>query len=522
MRKTVSALAAALVLMSVAPEAADATATPQAAAASPSTSDHLGAGPTIAPEAGMGPGHADAPRSSARMSSQTVSGTAAQAAGFRTSGVRIYPLPAGSRPYEGQQVLPLGGTGVVDGQGVRMFRLKGDTRMFDHPAAQAQYALHNLDSYRATHNQTYLDRAVANAQRLVDRRVESGGGWFFPYEFTWSLYGTTTLTPPWYSAIAQGQALSAFVRLFEVTGDARWRTAADATFQSLDQQPVAGTPFATWVDGAHHLWLEEYPQPDIVSSEKVLNGHLFASFGLVDYWNLTHDARAALLFDGAVTTIQDTALNGFRHPGAASSYSLRHQHSHMRYHHTHVLQFRFIYQLTHRGAFVAFANTYRNDWPQTWSTSPGVLTRKLHRVFRVEGGVVTGSRVVRLKKNRRSVQMNSRVRVPRRGVMVRIASGRYAGWYAKEHYGRAWMARPTDVHLYAPRKVTVGFLPGTYVGHRYWSTGTRRSTRTLTFGKRTTSPSGQSAFIGGQPAFLFTSGSWAGYWVPLQSGMVYG
>jgi hypothetical protein len=522
MRRTASALAAALVLVAVPPGAAGATAPDSAVASPPTVSDDHGSGPTIAPEIGMGPGRASRPAPGARLALRTIAGTAAPATGFRTTGTQIFPLLVGSRPYEGEPVLPLGGTGVVDGQGVRMFRLKGDTRMFDHPAAQAAYALHNLDSYRTTHQQTYLDRAVANAQRLVDRRVESGGGWFFPYGFTWTFYGSTTLTPPWYSAIAQGQALSAFVRLFEATGDPRWRTAADATFHSLDQAPVAGAPFATWVDGAHHLWLEEYPQPDIVSSEKVLNGHLFASFGLVDYWNLTHDPRAALLFDGAVTTIQETALNGFRHPGAPSSYSLRHRQPQPRYHHTHVLQFRFLYELTHRGAFVAFANTFRNDWPQTWSTSPGVLTRKLHRVFRVERGVVTGSRVVRLKKNRRSVQMNSRVRVPRRGVMVRIASGRYAGWYAKEHYGRAWMARPTDVHLYAPRKVTVGFLPGTYVGHRYWSTGTRRSTRTLTFGKRTTSPSGQSAFIGGQPAFLFTSGSWAGYWVPLQSGMVYG
>jgi hypothetical protein len=40
------------------------------------------------------------------------------------------------------------------------------------------------------------------------------------------------LAPPWYSMMAQGQALSLFCRLSQLPGEERWLAAADATFGS--------------------------------------------------------------------------------------------------------------------------------------------------------------------------------------------------------------------------------------------------------------------------------------------------
>jgi hypothetical protein len=468
---------------------------------------------------GMGPGTASEPSHPAHVQRAATTATLPEESGYRASGVTIDPLPHGMRPYETSDPIPLAGFGIVDDAGVRMFRVPGDDRLWDHPAGQAQYVLANLNSYRLTHDTGYLDRALANARRLVDRRVESGDAWFYPYPFDWHLRDTTEVAP-WYSAIAQGQSLSAFVRLYEVTGDEQWRTAADATFNSLAQAPAPALPFVSWVDSVGHLWLEEYPQPDLVSSERVLNGHMFASFGVADYWALTHDPRAAAIFDGATTSVLQTALTEFRHVGAPSSYSLRHHRSHPAYHQTHVLQFRYLYQLTHLGAFIAFANAYRTDYPQPRVGGQGRLTRKVHRLYRVDRGAAVASRRIDLKK-KRFVRFDSRLSVPRHGTLVRISSGKFAGWYVKERYGRAWIGSPTDVHPYAPRKVTVGFRPGTYVGYRYSSSGKRIATRTLRVGVLTTAPSGRSAIVGGQSAFEFTSGTWSGYWVPLQSGMVF-
>lgn len=79
-----------------------------------------------------------------------------------------------------------------------------------------------------------------------------------PYGFAWD-----EMRPPWYSGMAQGLALSLFSRL-------GMREAADATYATL--------PTFTRPDG----WIEEYP-----GQSPILNGHIFAAFGLYDYWSLS-------------------------------------------------------------------------------------------------------------------------------------------------------------------------------------------------------------------------------------------
>ena len=142
-----------------------------------------------------------------------------------------------------------------------MFRFAGETKIWEHPVAQIQYGLINLNSYRLTKNRAYLDIAVANAQRNIDRKVESAGAWYYPYDFDFAVHGDTTetLKAPWYSAMAQGQALSLFVRLYEYTKDEKWKAAADATFASLRQAPEGTAPFASRVDGERSALVRGVP-----------------------------------------------------------------------------------------------------------------------------------------------------------------------------------------------------------------------------------------------------------------------
>ena len=65
---------------------------------------------------------------------------------------------------------------------------------------------------------------------------------------------------PWYSAMAQGEALSLFSRLWAVTKEPAWRQAAEQTLTSLSLGPAAGQPWCSHVDEAGHLWLDEYPR----------------------------------------------------------------------------------------------------------------------------------------------------------------------------------------------------------------------------------------------------------------------
>jgi uncharacterized protein YyaL (SSP411 family) len=146
-------------------------------------------------------------------------------------------------PYNSNYVRPFNEPVPRDAYGVRMYSIDG--KLFDHPVAQASDGLDALNSYRLSEDRRYLDRALADADRLVNRKVVSDGAWYYPYPFDFALHGNLDdmMVAPWFSGMAQGEALSLFVRLHQTTGAAEWRTAADATFASFSTpQSATGPP----------------------------------------------------------------------------------------------------------------------------------------------------------------------------------------------------------------------------------------------------------------------------------------
>ncbi len=259
------------------------------------------------------------------------------------------PKPVRQRPFtrgvllEGQLDQP------VDDDGVRFFERLG--RRYYHPVAIAQYALAKLDQANTEGDDEALDAAVRNAEALLDGGEPVDGGVYFPYPFDFPLGGLKkhTLEAPWWSAMAQGEALSLFVRLFEATGDARWRDAADKTFATLDDLGPRDKPWSVYVDERKYLWFEEYAgntKPLIV-----LNGHMFALFGVWDYQQLTGSKKAGALFDAGVTTLREY-LPLFRVDGEASYYCLRlplckrEKWQNQKYHGIVTRQMRFIADMT--------------------------------------------------------------------------------------------------------------------------------------------------------------------------------
>ena len=198
-------------------------------------------------------------------------------------------LPPGERTlyFCAASVVPLVDTGVHDAEGVRM--VSRDGQLWNHVSAQARYGLDNVNAYRATGDPAYLTRAEAQAQRLIDRHLDVDGAWFHPYDWVWD-----AMVPPWYSALGQGYALSLFTRLYELTGDATYKAAADGTFASYPRRGPATTPWVSDVDPSGHLWLQEYPG----GCECVFNGDMVAALGIYDYYRVTADPRALALFQG--------------------------------------------------------------------------------------------------------------------------------------------------------------------------------------------------------------------------------
>ncbi|MGZ3585856.1 MAG: D-glucuronyl C5-epimerase family protein [Candidatus Limnocylindrales bacterium] len=228
-----------------------------------------------------------------------------------------------------------------------------------HPENLAAVGLALLDSHAQTGSRTYLDQARAIAKRLSSIGIASRGGLYLPYSFDFALHGRADdiMRTPWPSAMAQGEALSLFIRLHMATGDDTYLAVARRLFATLADPGVRAGPWVSRVDARRYLWLEEYPAP---IPDQTLNGFLFAIFGLYDYDQAVHAADSAALLDGAVTTVKHY-LPAFRHPHGLSYYCLAHHVQSVHYHHVVIKQLHQLAGLTGDVAFATASNQFKAD-----------------------------------------------------------------------------------------------------------------------------------------------------------------
>src|SRR5204863_5048712 len=190
------------------------------------------------------------------------------------------------------------------------------------------FAFALMTSITVTGDARYLARASPHEDRLLLRAIDSIGAIYFPYPFYWSRGPNDVMKPPWYSGMAQGQALTVFVRLYELTHGAKYRNAAALTFNSFLNLKSATLPWVTLVDSNGYLWFDEYPK---AIPDWTYNGFAFATYGVYEYYRLTQSPGALRLLRGAITT-EISWLPRFRVPGWISYYCLTHHSQEWFYH----------------------------------------------------------------------------------------------------------------------------------------------------------------------------------------------
>ncbi len=435
---------------------------------------------------------------------------------FATLGYVQHPVPPEAHPYALAAAVPLVDTGVHDADGVRMFRI--GTTLFDHPVAQAQYGLANVASFDLTGDQAFLDRAIAQATRLVDTKVVSREAWYFPYLFDFALHGraSETLRAPWYSAMAQGMALSLFVDLYERTHDDAWLTAATGTVASFRNGPETGMPWVTHIDDSGYLWLEEYPADPPDTSDFTLNGHMFATFGLYDYATLTGDPVSTTMFDGGITTARryggSFAPDGFRTQRWLSAYCLRHDVLDVKYHGIVVKQFIAVHSVTADPLFARISDAYRTDYPQTFASrvrfAGGTGTAY---VFDSQGRV-TRSRAFSFSRAT-SAPADRYVRIKGRGLYYHVTGGSLNGYWVAERAERVHATGQYETARYYPSRTAL-FPIGRAVGYQFDANGVRNASRSLSLSSTSSAPLDQTAMFGGRRYARITAGALTGYWVP--------
>ena len=246
--------------------------------------------------------------------------------------------------------------GDFDGAGIPLLNYLGKLGRQYNPIAIAQYGLGNYNLFIRTRDPERRRKWLAVADWLVANLEPNGAGqWVWNHHFDWEY--RTPLKAPWYSALAQGQGISMLVRAYRETGNATYLDAAQRAFATFLANISDGG--VVHVDDDGYTWFEEY----IVSPPThILNGFIWASWGVYDYYLATGDSRAQKLFDKAVRTLADNLHRydvGFWSLYEQSGTWLKMLASPF-YHHLHIVQLKVLHRLTGESIFTNYASRWES------------------------------------------------------------------------------------------------------------------------------------------------------------------
>ena len=246
--------------------------------------------------------------------------------------------------------------GAYDSSGIPQLDYHGHIGLQYNPIAIAQYGLGNYNLFRRTADPDRRKKFFLVADWLCDHLEPNAHGLdVWHHHFDWEY--RDTLKAPWYSGLAQGQGISVLVRAHKESGDSRYLVAAQRALACftvpIDMGGVAFT------DPAGDLWFEEYI---VFPPTHILNGFIWASWGIYDYFLATKDEMARNLFGRAVTTLLHNLdrydlgfwslyeQSGRRLPMVASSF----------YHQLHIVQLGVMHRLTGEDGFARVADRWEN------------------------------------------------------------------------------------------------------------------------------------------------------------------
>ena len=244
--------------------------------------------------------------------------------------------------------------GARDAAGIPLLDYRGKIGLQYNPIAIAQYGLGNYNLFRRTGEAARRQKFFLAAEWLASHlEKNSRGVSVWNHHFDWEY--RDTLRKPWYSGLAQGQGISVLLRAHKESGEARFLEAARLALDSFFKPVADGGVLFTEDHG--DVWFEEYI---VAPPSHILNGFVWAAWGVYDYFLATRDQAAHELFNRAVQTLLrnlDRYDLGFwslyeqsstRLPMVASPF----------YHQLHIVQLRVMHRLTGEEKFARVAERW--------------------------------------------------------------------------------------------------------------------------------------------------------------------
>jgi|SRR3989339_90169 len=246
--------------------------------------------------------------------------------------------------------------GPFDTNGVPMLNYFGDVGIQYNPDAIAQYALGNYEKYLTNNDSQYKEIFLKQAdwfKNNLHERANGIGVWEYNFDFEYF----KPFKKPWHTSLAQGHGISVLVRAYLLTKESAYLAAADKAFLAF-MYPTITDGGVKYIDQSKNVWFEE---AIIDPPTHILNGFIWALWGINDYWLATQKPKARDCFNqGVITLEKNLALYdcGFwscydlaptKIPNVASWY----------YHQLHIAQLQIMYYLTGNRFFSQFADKWR-------------------------------------------------------------------------------------------------------------------------------------------------------------------
>jgi heparosan-N-sulfate-glucuronate 5-epimerase len=241
--------------------------------------------------------------------------------------------------------------GILDETGVLYSnRYKGYPPVY-HPTAIAQYALARWNVYLATGDEQDRQAFMTQAYWLVShesRFANGAGGWLLPYA---SFDYNTPVS--WLSALTQGNGISVLTRAYQITHEEAFLEVARRAVRTYELDILDGG--VSTAIGETGVFFEE---DAVYPASHVLNGYIFALFGLYDYIAITGDSQIAALIQRSLAALH-TLIDQFD-TGYWSRYELLHKVLAPRfYHDQHSVLLEALARYSHCEHCVALAARWR-------------------------------------------------------------------------------------------------------------------------------------------------------------------
>lgn len=210
-----------------------------------------------------------------------------------------------------------------------------------------QYGLGAYDLYLLSEKKdaTMLQKAIACADWAIENQQEDGAWVTFAYE-----------TPEYpYSAMAQGEAISLLLRVYQETKDNKYLEAAKKSKDFMLLSFEEGGP--TKYEG-DDVYLYECPKDPLI-----LNGWVFSIWGLMDYCKMVGDPATNDVLDRTLKTLEKRLpVFNLRY---WSMYEDGKRICSPFYHKLHIAQLSVMFDLTGKDVYKHFADKwqkYQDNW----------------------------------------------------------------------------------------------------------------------------------------------------------------